>query len=97
MTIKWTSLFLTVIVDAATFNSYEEARNALDTIIWQLNTITDRMPKDANPSDHQKMQQLASFLSVFGHSMNERNYPALGYSHHYRQAVKLVIKYSYYL
>ena len=92
-----TDLFSIVVVDAVTFKNYEEARDALDTIIWQLNTITSKMPRDENPSDYQKMQQLASFLSVFSHTMNEKNYPALGYSHHYRQAVNLVTKYSYYL
>ena len=55
------------------------------------------MPREENPSEHQKMQQLASFLSVFGHTMNEKNYPALAYSHHYKQAVKLVNKHSRYL
>ena len=90
-------LLLAVIVDAASFKSYEEARDALDTIIWQLNTIANKMSSDESPADQQKMQQLASFLSVFGHTMNDRNYPALAYSHHYRQAVKLVTKYSRYL
>ena len=55
------------------------------------------MPKEKNPSDYTKMEQTASFLSVLTHTINEQNFTFLNYSHHYKQGVKLIEKYSEYL